>query len=1327
MKSLTFLILLSCTILFARDIRFAHLTINDGFSENMCQDVIVDSKGYLWKAGFYFLDRYNGYEFESYKVGDLERNFAGNNIYGLFIDRNENLWVTTNKGVLRYSYENQSFSHYSFNNSGRLITDDPSGIVWVVSHNKLIKIHPTDTSFVESTQIDVGFCFSVNSIGDEIWLARTTDILIFNTKTFETKSIHPLGSNYKYYRNITVDKKGNIWSFDRENLYYINSMTHNKRVYSFSTTLPELMANSGSLLFKNDSEIWITSHSGCAIYDLKNYNTTIISHNPDNQYSIGSDFIISSYIDNNDIVWLATHQNGLSYYDYHRKPFYHLARIPFTDNSLVSNVVYTTYADQNDILWIGTEDGLNSYNRQTNQFTHYNIGKENKRIDVLVSDKKGNIYITNRNDNYLTVYNPTTGRKVNYPFPSQGIVRSMYINKFDEILISRVNSSEPLLYFDINQKEFRTFAIDISNKSASNIYHIFEDSKGLIWMGVDNGCLVYSNLKQKFQFIPLKIKGTDKIVTGTFIHFIFEDSKGRIWLGSAHGLFMLDSRSTFEFVQYDSKNELPTDVIINIQEDNEGNLWIATDKGICRFNPETKEHQVYSKSDGIKGLGFEHFAISKFSNGEMAFGGNNGIAIFNPANITGNPIIPKIRFTNLKISNNEIKPGELINGRTILTKSMGETSQIFLSHKERNISIEYAALQFSSPAKNKYAYKLQGFEDQWNYVNTKREAVYTNLPFGSYTFLVKAANKDGLWNETPIALGIDVYPPWWSSKVAFIGYFVVLMGLFYAIVKVVLYQKRLKDTIKLEKLEKQKEQELHQMKIGFFTDISHEFKTPLTLIISPLEQILNESAINQDVKNKLSRIQQNSKRLHRLINQLIDFRKIEHDIFKLNKSVFDIISVSRSVINTFKDLAHSNDLSIYFRHSNEKCFVNLDLNQYENVLYNLLSNSIKYNKPGGNVIVTIEQSQTSGRILLIIEDTGIGITEEKQKRLFEKFDSENQETLIKYERSSGLGLSFTKSIIEMHKGDIEIKSNPGKGTKFIVSWPSMKTHQISQRLNEIEKIYDGHVEYKQKASSNNDKNTPLILLVEDNKELREYIKTLLWKDYRIEEAENGKIAHEIAIQKDPDLIITDLVMPAMDGISLCKALRVNILTSHIPIIILSAKDDLETKLKGYEQGIEAYVEKPFEPEILTTRISSILNNRRMLKELFSKPIDNPTELEELSVVDKNFLQQLDEIIDDNISDPDFGVDMLRNKINLTKKQLYKKLEALSGLTPRDYIRQRRLSKASLLIQDESLNFSEIAYSIGFSAPSNFNRSFKSFFGVSPSDYRRKKLKKTNIT
>ncbi len=1305
---------------FANDFRFSHLTINDGFSENMCQDVIVDDKGYLWKAGFYFLDRYNGYEFESYKVGNTEKNFAGDNIHGLYIDRNSGLWVSTNKGILRYSYEKESFKHFEFKNSGKLISDDSRGNIWVVSNNKIVKIDPAENGTVELTAIDVGWCFSIHSIGQELWLARSGSILVFNTETYEIRILYPLGNDYRYYRNITIDERGNIWTFDQNNLYNINTMTLNKKVYPFYSQLTELVAITGRLLFKDDTDVWITSHSGCVIYNLVDHKMTYINHEPDDPYSVSSDFIISSFIDDNDIVWLATHQNGLSYFDYHRKPFFHLSRTPFRSNSLISNVVYATHADINDILWIGTEDGLDSYNPYTRQFVHHKIKKENKRIDILVADKQGKIYLANRIENYLTVYDPSRGTNINYPFPSSGIVRRMFINKFDEILICRVNTEDPLLYFDINRKEFKRIKVDVYEKHISNIYDVIVDSDGLMWLGVDDGCLVYSNLEQKFQFVPLKIKDSDQIVTGSFIHYIFEDSKRRIWLASAHGLFQLDSRKSLEFQHYNSIKGLPTDVIKNIQEDREGNLWMATDKGICRFSPADYEYRMYSKSDGVKGLSFEHFVISTFSNGEMVFGGNNGITVFNPKSITDNPVIPRIRFARLKVSNNEVMPGVHFNGRSILEKSIGETKKIRLSHHERNISIEYTAMQFSSPNQSKYAYILQGFEDKWNYVDTKREAVYTNLPFGSYTFLVKAANKDGLWNDTPISLEIEVFPPWWRSTPAFIMYLILFISLIYFLIKVILYQKRLKDTIKLEQLEKQKEHELHQMKLGFFTDISHEFKTPLTLIIGPLEQIVNEASINQDVKNKLCRIQQNSKRLLRLINQLVDFRKMEQDVFKLNFSNFDIIAVTRNVVSTFKDLCQAADISIYFRHSHEKCFVNLDLCQYENVLYNLLSNAIKYNKPGGHVVVAIEQAHESDKVSLVVEDSGIGISEENQKRLFEKFASEEQDTLFRFEKSTGIGLFLTKNIVEMHKGEILIESEPGKGTKFIILWPSLSRQQKSDALSEIEKIHVQKTENKKNVAGVPDIHAPIILIVEDNKELREYIRSLLWGQFNIEEAENGKIAQEIAIQQTPDLVITDVMMPVMDGISLCKALRVNIVTSHIPIIMLSAKNDLDTKMRGYELGIEGYVEKPFDPELLLTKVNSVLNKRKLLKEYFSQPTGNAPEFEDLSVMDRNFIKELDEIIDGNISEPDFGVDSLRKKLGLTKMQLYAKLDALTGLTPRDYIRQRRLSKASLLIKDETLNFSEIAYSIGFTAPSNFNRAFKSFFGVSPSQYRKKK-------
>jgi signal transduction histidine kinase/DNA-binding response OmpR family regulator/streptogramin lyase len=1188
-----------------------------------------------------------------------------------------------------------------------------------VSANRMIRINPENEIPVEIIDTHLNWCFSIHNIGKELWMARDHDILIMNTADHSKDSITPLGEDYEYYNNLSLDNRGDLWSFDTKNLYWINSLTKNHKILPLPDQMPESICNTGRMLFKGDSDIWITSHTGCALYSSVNKELTFINHDPDKPYSIGSDFIINSYLDKNDIVWLATHQNGVSYYDYNKKPFFHLSRIPYKENSLISDVVYAMDTDQEDRLWIGTEDGLDSYDTQTRTFNHHRLPKDNNRIDFLICDDDGSLYLTSRNDEFLSFYNPETGSHSQYEFPGSGMARSMYINPFNEIFIGRVSSSSPLLYFDIKSKDFTILEVNVPNKKISNIYHVFEDSNGILWLGIDDGCLTYNRKMQEFSFIPLKIANQDTTISGSFIHYIFEDSKKRIWLASAHGLFCLNSAEKMEFSHYNSRNGLPTDVIKNIREDLNGNLWMGTDKGICKFDPKKQQSKIYAIGDGINGHNFEHFAICSFGNGNLAFGGNNGLTLFNPAEISDNPVAPEITLTRLKISNNEVGIGELFNGRIILKKSIETTQKISLTHLERNISIEYAAMQYSYPTQNTYAYMLEGFEESWNYVDKKREAVYTNLPFGTYIFKVKAANKDGLWNETPVSLNIEISPPWWKSSLAYIAYVLLLAAILFAILKVVLYQKRLKDTIKIEKLEKEKENELNQMKLMFFTDISHEFKTPLTLIIGPLDQIIKEVSLNPKIQQKLVQIQQNSKRLLRLINQLIDFRKIEQDVFRLNKSSFDIIAFTRNIVNSFKDLAQSANISMYFRHSYEKCFVFLDQCQYENVLYNLLSNAIKYNKQDGQVIVSIEKASTSEKISLIVEDSGIGIPDEKKKLIFERFCHDNNRPLFEYQKSSGLGLYLIKNIVELHKGEIEIESTPDKGTKFTILWPAPDKQQISKTLSEIEKISSRENTDQRFFPQIPDKNSPTILIVEDNKELREYIRSLLWHQYRIEEAENGKMALEIAFQESPDLIITDVMMPVMDGIALCKALRINIITSHIPIIILSAKNDLNTKLKGFELGIDGYVEKPFEPELMLARITSILNKRKMLKEFFSHPLSDTKNIDDLSVIDKNFLERLDRVIEDHISDTEFGVDKLREELEVTKVQLYKKLDVLTGLTPRDYIRQKRLSKASLLIKNEELNFSEIAYSVGFSAPSNFNRAFKSFFGVSPSEYRKR--------
>jgi signal transduction histidine kinase/ligand-binding sensor domain-containing protein/DNA-binding NarL/FixJ family response regulator len=1322
MKYYLLIIILQIFCVISSDGRsFSHFTIEDGLSENMCQDIIVDDRGFLWKAGFYFLDRYNGYDFISYKVGDTKKNFLGQQIYGLYKDDSSNLYVLTNIGILRYSYEEDKFTPFLFDNNQNTVTHDQNGNLWAVSNNSLIKIN-TETGFIsiEIKRIE-GQVKRIVCIGQELWIGKKDNILIYNIQTKE-KLFFSSQEGIKSYWSISFDSKGNLWFLDNKNLYFMDSYTKKTRQVPLHLSLTDLFCETAQILFKEDDQIWITSHDGCCVYDRKNQKAEFLSHNPDDPTSISSNFIISSFIDKNDIVWLATHQNGISYFDYHKKPFTHISRIPFASNSLISNVVYSIYCYNNDLLWIATEEGLDSYDPEKGSFSHF-FNEEKSRIDYVTGDSKGKLYLACRNANYISVFEPQTGSINKLNLPQVGTPRFIYVNEFGEIYVGMVSSASPLLIYNPHKKQFDRIEINTDQKNIHHIYHMIESSNGYLWMGVNDGCIKYNKKTQQSTFIPLKVEGLKEPLKGCFIHYLFEDSFKTIWLASAYGLFHLKSFEDTVFEHITQKEGLPSDVVKNIQEDYNHNLWMGTDKGLCRYNHHTGEMKLYTYVDGVRGRNFEHFAISQNSQGIMTFGGSSGFTRFDPRKIYDNPYTPDITFCNLKISNQEINVGEEYNGRVVLKKTLNYVPFVRILHNERNFSISYAALHFSNPTQNTYAYKLEGRDDDW--IKTKAHEIdFSNLAFGNYNLIIKASNNDGLWNENQIKLKIQVLPPWWRSITAIIIYCLFSLAFITMLIWIYLRQKKLKYTLKIKQIEKEKDKELNQIKFSYFTNISHEFKTPLTLIIGPLEQAINELKGNDDIKKKLNLVQDNARRLLKLINQLMDFRKVEQDLFSLNISNEDIVPTLKNVMRSFTSLAKCQNISLKFISSFKHCKIPIDIDQFENVLFNLFSNAVKYNKPDGEIIVTLKRDSERNQILLSIMDTGIGMQSEMASKIFDRFYINNtNKPLFSFQKSSGIGLFLTKKIINMHSGEIEVSSIPNKGTVVKICMPINESLELKEEQEQMVEIFEvSDTNMSAIISEADSENSPTILIVDDNIEIREYIRSVLTQKFKVIEAVDGNIALKKTIQENPDLIITDIMMPNIDGLDFCKALRGNLDTSHIPIIVLTSKTDTETKLRILEYGIDDFIEKPFDARILIARIDNVFKKWTEIRKEFPDLDSGKTDNYVLSSIDSKLVEQINTITEEFMSNNSFGVDFLSEKLGISRLQLYKKMQALCGMSPKDFIKHKKLSKARDLILKGELSISEIAYEVGFSAPSNFTKAFKAYFGKSPKSYKDRKYK-----
>ncbi len=1302
------------------------LTIDDGFSENLGYSILKDSQGFIWKAGFYYLDRYDGYQVKSYLVGDKSKHFVGDRIMDLFQDKSKHLWVITDKGFLRYDRKADIFSHIPFDYSTEAYCVDSDNNIWL-AHEGLNQLDQ-QTNNIKRVLSLPDTILAIADMGEELWLSVQHELLAYNKSTGEKKYFNPLRlSNGRSYKHIYKDPNGLIWVLDSKKLFLLNPDNLQYWEWSFDE-LPDKDIPC-RLRMDMDGNLWIASESGCFIFPLSKDRLVQMKHNPNYPNSIQSNLINSIFIDNHNVVWMTTLQNGIAYIDLNQKPFGRVFRVPYKASTLSGNSIYAITPGQGNSIWIGTENGLDLYNYEEKSFRNIKFPDgQTYWVDFLTTNEQDKVYFATKNSKTLRMYDPESGVLEQYEVPVEdGVIRCILIDKNSIIYVGLILGSKPFYKFDPSNKQFIDLITeDASEHMSGQVFHMIEDAGGLIWLGVKNGCVVYNPYTSSAKFIPIRLEDGSNPGFTPYVHYIYQQKETKnMWFATANGLFLLsDSKQGF-FKRYDIMNGLPSNTIENVLEDKQNNLWLGTNSGLSKFNPVNESSKNYSINDGIQGNHFEHFAACVTNDGTLCFGGSNGFDIFTPHQIQDNPFPPNIVLTGLKIIYHPIDLGDTFGGRVVLKSSIEKATEVVLKGSEKAFSIQYAALHYADPERNQYAYYLEGFESTYNVAGSRREATYTNVPPGRYEFHVRASNNDGLWNTTDTTLAITILPPWYSTSYAIIAYLIVLGAFIFFGTRIVSYQNRLKQDIRLEKLSKEKENELTQLKLRFFTNISHEFKTPLTLIIGYVDQANKMLNDLPDIQNKLAKARINSQRLLRLINQLIDFRKSEQDVLKLNRRNEDIIPIVKQVFDSFQSYSEQNNIELNLYTQIDSFPVLIDRDKIENVLYNLISNAIKFNYSQGKVNIRVSYHADDKVLYISVSDTGIGIASNNLEKIFERFYqiTPSHKTIPYASIGSGIGLSFSKRLIELHGGTITVESDVGKGSTFTIAIPAISSASLpyesdnasfTDTLSSTMSLAPNNRDYR---FSIPDKNAPTILIVEDNTEMREFICSVLWDEYRIEEAENGKAGLDMAIQDNPDLIISDIMMPLLDGISMCKALKTNLTTCHIPIILLSAKTDIESKLQGMELRADDYLEKPFSQEYLKARIQNLLSIRENLRSHFSRPTGEPSGLHKMNALDKAFIEIATKIIEEKMCDPDFSVKMLSDELSLNRVHMYRKFSAITGLLPKDYIKQVRLSKAAQLLKERQLTVAEIGYAVGYSAPSNFNSAFKTYFGKTPKEYQ----------
>jgi signal transduction histidine kinase/ligand-binding sensor domain-containing protein/DNA-binding response OmpR family regulator len=1324
------------------DIEFKHITIKDGLPNNRVDFMLQDHEGYIWFGTKRGLCRYNGYEFVTYKSqpGDSS-SLRYHQISSLFEDSHNTLWIGTNGGGLHfYNRKNNSFTYV------RIIPNSPAEAsmliissiiqfskdeIWVVHSRGLTRINITSKNIISFKNIN-----SPNELPGQI-----TTLFHDNSGVFY---IAIRNKQLLYYYDIEEDKikplewiskskthpevihqfysydKDNLWLATNRGLFNLNKDSN--RIYHIYKNSPNTGTNINFILKDYNNNIWLGGE-GLFLYNTGNKQFHKLKSNSDNPESIDGNIITCGLSDSQKNLWFGTFSRGVNVIYYKTKHFNPDKSLTQLIEGLSKNIT-AIYGSRNRILLLGTWDkGLIVIDNKNNVL---DIGKtypkmkflSKKIIRTISGDKNRDIWI-GTNDGLLIKCNMESGLFKTYKM--NPITQESENNAIISILFSSkskiwVAGDAGVFILDTLSNTFHEKRY--KNLTITTVLDMAEDKDGNIWiasysMGLfrisENGKIThFTSDENKNYNIP-----EEKIVS------LYRDSKDKLWIGTEfNGLFLFLPEEN-RFQHFTVKNGLPSNDICSIQEDYKGRLWIGTNNGLSRFNYNLNDFKNYFWNDGMDADEFHYNSNFAGTDNMQYFGCTNGIVFFNPDDIRDEYLSLPIKIENISINNGLVL--EDLNG-TSISEAIKINNPIELKYNQNTISFKYTTLNYSFEKNSNYAYRLINFDNEYHYVNHQRQVTYTNIPSGKYIFKVIASNNDNIWNKDGAEFSFIIGTPPWLQWWAFMIYATFFIILIYGFRYQIRHEEKMKNAIKIERIEKNQQKILTQIKLRFFTNISHEFKTPLTLIIGPLEQLITEQHGNSKLKQKLLQISLNSKRLLELINQLIDFRKMEQDVLPLHKSHNDLISTVQETMSMFSDTAIKNSITLTLNTHFEKLAFKYDSDKIKKVLNNILSNAFKYTPQGGKVTVNID---ISNNVTISISDSGSGMSSEKLNRIFDRFYGDEEKNNTDFEEnSSGIGLAYSKKLIELHGGKINAESITGKGTTIIISIPYDKSIDLNDVHKHKEQIITEIIpnEPKQSISESpkdiNLSNSPKILIVDDDDELRVYIKSILKEYYRIDEAKDGKEGLEMAIKNDYELIVSDVMMPNMSGTSMCAKLKSDIKTSHIIIILLTAKSDIISEIKGYETGADSYIGKPFLPKQLTAVIANLLKTRQHIKEYFTSMEKSEQELIGISSQDKEFVTKTTKIIKENLSKEEFGVEELGKELALSRTHLYRKTKSLIGLSPNEYIRKIRIKTAALLIKAGDLSISEIAYEVGFKSPANFSTSFKTVYGMSPKKYKK---------
>ena len=1282
-----------------------------------------------------------------------------NTINFIFEDTDKNIWIGNAKGLNSVNPATNQINTYqpngenanaaflsAFERKERIWFGDDKGFIWIFSrkNNNFEKISVSSSGIT-----------GISAIGENNMLFTTNGngIFIYNISSgtftnFNSNNIPEIRNNN--FLSVEVDSYNVAWLEGEQEGVFRYRLSDNSLKYfkprtdevSRISILPNFM-----VIEDVNKKLWINPQGGgFSLYNRKADQLEYFYNEPFSSFSRFSNIIHSGYSDRKGNLWLCTYNKGLEKISFHTAKF-RSGKVNKTVNSLTANEIRTMEQLSNGNIIIATKDGsirfFDSKLKETGILSNDgSLGGKNKITDLaycILEDSKKNIWIGTKGTGLLKLIpespNSQIGqykieRFVNNPLENSSLsndnIYSIIEDNNGRILVGTFGGGLNV----VSETNGKTVFLNYKNKldfpinTCSKIRHLLQDKENTLWVATTNGLLQIENFMtaRMQQFYHEKTPGDKHSLSNNDVHYLLSDNKNQLWIGTfGGGLNRLTQKASAKnkatFENFSTAQGLFSDIVLSIRIDKAGNLWLASENGITRMNPETKFIQNYDVFSGTSDAHFSEAASMVTTDGMIFFGSNLGYYFFKPEEIVPSTEKPAIEFTAFQLFNIDVKTGEK---NSPLKTSIGTTDNIELTHKQSVFSIEYAAIDFTNPEKIQYAFMLENFETEWNYVQNQRKATYTNLSKGTYHFKVKSTNNEGVWVDNERVLKIKILPSFWETYIAYLLYFLLVLLLLYAVYYLTTMYSKLRNEVEVE-------QKVTDIKLRFFTNISHELRTPLTLITGPVENVLKTERITESARDQLQIVKSNADRMLRLINQILDFRKIQNKKMrlKIQPTRFDVLL--KEICSNFSKEALDKNINFKLTNNAGEIVHWIDRDKTDMIFYNLISNALKFTPENKKIDVIIDIISPKKDIQVKVKDEGPGIPREKRNVLYERFTSANEIQTLGSQRGSGIGLNLVKELVDLHKGQIEVESETGIGTTFTVTLFAGKEHfgndvdfivEDDYQLQDItaKKIatFDFEPECIPSAKEN-----PLILIVEDNDEMRNFLSNVLGKKYRTETASEGFSGWEKARKLIPDLIITDLMMPGMDGIQLTGVIKKNEHTSHIPVILLTAKSADESRLTALKTGADDYITKPFSPVILLARVENMLEQRKRLQEQYRKNLlEMEPALVELASQDEIFMAKLLNFMEKNIDNSELTVDDLVSEMAFGRTVFFNKLKGLTGLAPIEFVRQVRIKRAAQLLKSGQYNISQITYMVGMSDSRYFSKCFKKVYGITPSEFKK---------